>query len=50
MPASTMCANRSGFLRAPPLPFVFIMMSGKPSAAASRMNETIRGCSDGSPR
>jgi hypothetical protein len=49
MPASTICANSCGFLRAPPLPLVFIMMSGKPRPAASRMNETMRGCSEGSP-
>ncbi len=50
IPASTMCANSSGFLRAPPLPLLFIMMSGKPSSAAVRTNEMMRGCSDGSPR
>ena len=50
MPASTSCANRFGFLRAPPFPLVFIMMSGKPRSAASRTKDTMRGCSDGSPR
>ena len=50
MPASTSWANSSGFLRAPPLPLVFIMMSGKPSPAASRTKDTMRGCMEGSPR
>ena len=50
IPASTRWAKSWGFLRAPPLPLVFIMMSGKPKAAASRTKETMRGCSEGSPR
>src|SRR5439155_764016 len=48
--ASPSCANSSGFFRAPTLPLVFIMTSGKPRPAASRTKETMRGCMDGSPR
>ena len=47
MPASTSWANSSGFLRAPPLPLVFIMMSGKPRSAASRTKDTMRGMERG---